>query len=42
MTKTIFITLEDKEHERLKKLKGSLTWEEALLRGAEAQKGEPR
>jgi len=32
MTKTIFITLEDEEHKKLTKRKGSLTWKEMLMR----------
>jgi hypothetical protein len=32
MTKTINIVFEDKEHEKLKKRKGDLTWKEYITR----------
>ena len=32
MVKTIFITLEDKEHKELSKRKGTMTWKEYLIR----------
>ena len=35
--KSLYISLEDAEHARLKKQKGDLTWKEALIKGCGEQ-----
>lgn len=40
MVKNIHITLDDKEHLRLEKLKGKRTWKEILEKGAEIKSQE--